>query len=148
LESVAQTGRYRDQPSLNAALFDTKAQLTRLSNIFNAQFKTTPKAAKEAVVWHFYSSYSPDDVHTPFELLVNDLVKGSSLDRGRVEGIVRSDHPWRREIFIDEMAAARIFRRDRFDGWEAAWLKRDVYQSFRRRTRCAFDQIRRLPRWL
>lgn len=116
---------HRDQPALNSALCDTRPRLKVLPDRFNAQFKLTPAVARGAVVWHYYSSmeFAP---HTRFELLVNELMCGAKLDMGSISSMLESSHPWCRGSLIDDLAAARVVRRSRFDGWEAAWLQREI----------------------
>lgn len=55
--SVAKTGRYRDQPSLNHALWTCgECALEILPHLWNAQIGFRPDLAPSARVWHLYSS--------------------------------------------------------------------------------------------
>jgi hypothetical protein len=59
-------------------------------------------------------------------LLAKNLVNGKRLSRKKVAKLIARPHPWRAENLVDDRAAARIILRNRFDGWEAAWLERDA----------------------
>jgi hypothetical protein len=143
MQFFAACGDHRDQPALNSALYNTKPRLTVLQDRFNAQFKMTPAVAAGASLWHYYSS-NKDVQHTRFELLVNDLVRGAKLDKGKIAEMGESTHPWRSENFIDDLAAARVMRRGHFDGWESAWLRREMRQYLFGRTRSAFGRMKRV----
>ena len=133
---------HRDQPALNSALYSTQPRLTVLPDRYNAQFKVTTAVVPDAVLWHYYSS-AGDVPHTRFELLVNDLVRGGSLDMGRIAAMLESGHPWRRDSVIDDWAAAGVVQRGRFDGWESAWLQREFGRYVLGRVRGALRRIKR-----
>jgi len=142
LESTDKLARYRDQPALNTALEHTRPRLMLLPDRFNAQFKVTPSVAHNAVIWHYYSS-SENVAHTPFELLAAELVHGARLDSGRIAAMVKNQHPWRRDSMIDDWAAAGIIRRGQFDGWESAWLLREMRGYLSLRLRVEWNRVRR-----
>jgi hypothetical protein len=57
LANVERTGRYRDQPALNQALSaDHEIQCHTLPHCWNAQIGVKRNLAKEALIWHIYSS--------------------------------------------------------------------------------------------
>lgn len=142
MKSFRERANYRDQPALNSALHNTQARLTVLPDRFNAQFKFTPSVASGAVIWHYYSS-NAEPPQTRFELLVNDLVRGATLDMGKLAEMLKSGHPWRRDTVIDDWAAAGVMRRGRFDGWEAAWLRRETRRYVFGLTRHVLGRIKR-----
>lgn len=143
IRSFARIGNHRDQPAMNSALHDTQPSLTVLSDRFNAQFKSTATVAAGAVIWHYYASLN-NPPHTPFEILTNDLMHGSTLDKGKITAITASEHSWRRDTTIDNWAATAIIRRGCFNGWESAWLRREIIRHILRYVRRWFDWIRRL----
>lgn len=127
LRSCSELGSYRDQPALNSALYDTHPRLTVLPDRFNAQFKKSPRVASNAVLWHYYFSVGGVPC-TPFELLVNAITRGGKVDAGKIASMKACNHPWHRETSIDDLAAAGVMRRGCFDGWEAAWLRREKWR--------------------
>lgn len=140
LESFNRRGNFRDQPALNSALYDTKPRLVVLDDRFNAQIKTNSFVARNANVWHYYSS-AGDAPHTRFELLVNELMQGAKLDKENIAGMLKSRHPWRSDNKIDDWAANAVIRRGRFDGWESAWLRREFKQHMLGRARKVLKRI-------
>lgn len=122
-ESYSRTGRYRDQPALNAALKGAKPDLLVLDDRFNAQFKVTASVALNPLIWHYYSSQNAPP-NTVFDLLVHDLLKGKPLVEKRLIAAVRSPYPWRQSSPIDRWAAERIVRQGHFGGLPAYWLMR------------------------
>lgn len=129
LQSFVQRGSYRDQPALNASLMSTQASLAVLDDKFNAQFKTSPAAAFQAVAWHYYAS---DDAprYTRFEQTVYEVQQGAELDGEVIRAMISHWHPWPRDEgvrgWLDDLAASRVIRRGRFGGWPAAQLKREL----------------------
>ena len=127
----------RDQPAMNAAIRATQPRVAVLPARFNAQFRNTISVIPGAVVWHYYASVR-HPAHTRFELLARAVADGAALDVRTIRSLIRSPHPWRRATPIDDFAAARILRRDRFDGWAALWLRREFGPAIRRRSRELF----------
>lgn len=142
LKCQARIGRYHDQPALNAALRDTGARLSIFPNKFNAQFKVTPRVIPNASAWHYYYSLNSMP-YTAFEILVSDLAQGAKFDHQQVAALVRCSHPWRRSNLIDDYIANSISRRGRFDGWRAAWIKREVIQYSLDKLRRALGSMKR-----
>jgi hypothetical protein len=57
LQSVRETGEFRDQPALNYSLYKlTDVKLHILGHDFNAQLKMRPSLSRTAYIWHTYSS--------------------------------------------------------------------------------------------
>jgi hypothetical protein len=122
-QSFKKTRTYRDQPSFNTALQVINPKFVMLPDRFNAQFKSAPSVAKDAVVWHYYYS-STEELHTPFELLARDMIKGAELDREEVDRMVQSIHPWQSNTMLDDWAAAKVMKRGSYHGLEWALLQR------------------------
>lgn len=131
LESSDIHSYYRDQPALNSALYEIKPKLTVLQNSLNAQIRMSPAVSYNAKVWHYYSIKN-DSPATLFELKVQGLLNGKSLRKKEVIEMTKNFHPWRRSTVLDDFAASRIIGRDSFDGWEAAWLRRELWQHVRK----------------
>ena len=55
-KSVLTTGRLRDQPSLNRALYESGADITVLPGAYNVQAGFIWQGMPDAVVWHFYEN--------------------------------------------------------------------------------------------
>ena len=56
LLNVKETGRLRDQPALNFSLHSTDIDLAVLDHSWNAQTRMRSNLAKDAFIWHTYSS--------------------------------------------------------------------------------------------
>jgi hypothetical protein len=123
-----QNQRFRDQPALNAALHEKKINLSVLDDIYNCQFVRNINNPSNAIIWHYYASGANKPV-TAFELASQKLTKSGIIDYEKIEAMIRCKHPWRSENFVDDLAAKRIIKRNRFDGWEEAVLVRN-YQYF------------------
>jgi len=132
LRSSSELSLHQDQPALNSTLYDLQPRLSILPTRFNAQFRATIGVIPGATIWHYYSSMKkPPD--TRFELLTDELVRGSELETRTVLAMIRSTHPWRRATPLDDLAAARILAHGRFDGWAGRWLRRAIVPGVRRR---------------
>jgi lipopolysaccharide biosynthesis glycosyltransferase len=121
LLSVKECGSYRDQPALNAALYSSKARLIVLQNKYNAQIKANITVAKNASVWHYYSSLDELPI-TAFDAQVQHLLDGITIDRKMIRSMVHRNHPWRRDSYFDDWLASRITRRGRLTNLEVDWL--------------------------
>jgi lipopolysaccharide biosynthesis glycosyltransferase len=141
MASFLERKNYRDQPALNSALHDTKPKLVVLEDRFNAQIKRNISVVRAANIWHYYSSVG-DTPHTSFELLVNELVQGARLDEKIIARILKSKHPWRNNTKVDNWAADRIMQRGQFDGWEAAWLRREFKPYILRKVHKALNRMK------
>jgi hypothetical protein len=142
--SFQKRGDHRDQPSLNSALQFSiqkfRTSFCLLGNQFNAQFKMVPSSAKRAALWHYY--WSGEMTATPYDDLVLRVCKGAEFSRGDVERLIRGSHPWKRDTAIDDWIAHRMMTSDRLNGFEAAWLRREAWQFFRRKISAALGLSR------
>ena len=96
---------YRDQAALNSAIWDTSIKLKILPNVYNAQFRGNPSVAKNALVWHYYSTAQKSIPVTSFEILCLQLMKNKDIALDNVASIINSFHPWRREKIFDDWIA-------------------------------------------
>jgi hypothetical protein len=123
-----QNRRFRDQPALNAALHETKTDLHILNDKYNCQFLRNLQGIPNAILWHYYSSAIKYPI-TAFDLECQRLTKDGVLEYKQVISMIRCNHPWRSNCFIDDIAANRKIRRTDIQGWEDAILNRN-YQYF------------------
>jgi hypothetical protein len=124
LKSYAIAKSPLDQPALNAAIFDTAPRLEILPHRFNAQFKMTPRVALDAALLHFYVSASIDDAPvTEVERLVDRLLKGDRLRHADVESIRWRSHPWRRDGWVDDIAARWVLKKGHFGSEARLWFQ-------------------------
>jgi hypothetical protein len=143
MSGLAERGDYRDQAALNAALFAAQPAVAVLPDGWNAQIRAAPRAARDANVWHYYGSEDEALHDTEFDLLARDLMRGCCLDYSSIARLLKRKHPWRRRTVIDDCAAAVVMRRNRFAGWPAIWLRREVGTHLRRVVRERLLQTRR-----
>jgi lipopolysaccharide biosynthesis glycosyltransferase len=113
---------YRDQPSLNAALFRSTANIQELPHKFNAQIQTAPAVAIDAVIWHSYTSNSSQP-STAFEVIAQKVLNRESLDSIDIKNIINRRHPWRRDSLIDDWVAYRFIKKRSQDCPALTWLK-------------------------
>jgi hypothetical protein len=118
-------GGYRDQPSLNAALENTKPEISVLSDKFNAQWKGNPSAAIDAAIWHYYSSDSGFPP-TVFEHAVQSLLDGGRLEPSLINDLIHRKYPWFTSNVLDRVVSKRLVKYDSYHNWEGAWMQRDL----------------------
>lgn len=125
LSSVAQTGRFRDQPSLNSAVKESKVPFAWLPMHFNAQVDVRPAIAPNASVWHLYSSNGSFAMKTVFDQYILRLQEGKSLTPLCIERLCQSRHPWHIQNLIDWWCVQRILMKDSFleiNSFDRLWL--------------------------
>jgi hypothetical protein len=141
LDWTKQRARYRDQPALNAALFEAQPRLNILSHRFNAQFRTSAGVAKNAIVWHFYSSLG-GPILTGFDELVQRLLQGDGeVFEKQVQALMRQRHPWRRQSILDDLVARVIMAKGRMDLEDQLWFEARRWQSVRHRARRYLSRV-------
>lgn len=121
-DSFQGTGSYRDQPALNEAIRRTNPSVRLLESKFNAQFRSNPKASKNATIWHYYYSQGSRPT-TGFEILLERLCRGDSLSPEDVESIVSVDEPWRLGSPLDRLIHLSIRRSGRLSRFSRTWLE-------------------------
>jgi len=92
LDWHARSGDHRDQLVFNSVICRDDIDFFVLPHRFNAQFKMDRSVAEGAVVWHFYSSFGPDDT-TEFGRLVHSVMSGGELRRSDVAAMARKRRP-------------------------------------------------------
>lgn len=133
LACVDATGGFRDQPSLNAALSTSRAQLTVLPHRYNAQCRINPAASRGAVIDHYYSAQPGSP--TEAERLAAQLTLGAPLTKSGIDALLSSTHPWARRSWLDDLVAARIERRGAIDDLDVLWLEGHRFDSLAIRVR-------------
>jgi lipopolysaccharide biosynthesis glycosyltransferase len=119
--SYLATKNHRDQAAFNSALFNSGAQLHVLPHRYNAQIKSEVTVADGAAIWHHYASDIPS---TAFEALVDKVLKGTAtLTRPHIKSIIRHNHPWRRDSWVDDLAARRAMKKGHFDREDLVWFQ-------------------------
>ena len=139
LKSYELSRNHRDQPALNAAIFDAKAQLHILSHRFNAQCSMSPRTARDAAIWHLYA-INIERPTTTFETLLGRLLKGTVLQRSEIEELVYSSHPWRKDLWIDHLAALWVMRKNRLNAHDYSWFEGHRIESVVNRLRSRFHR--------
>jgi hypothetical protein len=122
LVSCKLTRECRDQPALNAAIFNTQPILMVLPHRYNAQLMCSPRTVVEASIWHYYAS-AVDEPVSEFSVLVHKVLGGAELRVCDVRTMVQSHHPWRRRFWIDDLIADRMIRKGRFSDEYAMWFE-------------------------
>lgn len=121
LENVNKTGRNRDQPALNSAIYDLKLKVYVLDNSYNSQFVMEVSAITDAKIWHYYSSANCPRC-TEFEYYVNTVMACGKIEKKSIEKIVIYNYPWRNEILLDRLVAKRIERNNQLYIFDKLWL--------------------------
>lgn len=121
LRSHVETGGYRDQPALNAAICDSGVDLAVLPHRFNAQFKTRVSTARDAAIWHCYAAAGDPPV-TEFEALVESMLRGMDVTRPMVETVLARWHPWRRTSWRDDCMARIVEFKGEFGWMDSLWF--------------------------
>jgi hypothetical protein len=146
IECFRRNGRYRDQPALNAALFDVKPKLRILPHRFNAQLKLEPRVAAGAAILHYFASRE-DEPTTEFELLVERVRRGAELRTADIEKMIFQSHPWRRQIWLDDLMATQVMRKGRLDPDDYRWFRGQRMNSLARRLARRLN-YRKIKAWL
>lgn len=136
-ESASRLGRNFDQPALNYALHQSPVRLTILPHRYNAQFMYSPSVALDAAIWHYYSINGGDPI-TAYGILLNQLERGLKFDPSLVRPLVRCRHPWRRELWLDDLAARSVKDKPKLDDEDLLWFRGERWASIRLRLRRAF----------
>lgn len=132
LASVAKTGRFRDQPSLNSALADSEVSFAWLANCFNAQVDVRPVFAPDAIVWHLYSSNEKIALKTVFDEYILRLQKGKELTDNSIKRLCKQQHPWQIQNPIDWWCVQRILSRDQFlevSSFDRLWMSKNYEKA-------------------
>ncbi|MFZ0434957.1 MAG: glycosyltransferase [Chthoniobacterales bacterium] len=99
-ESTDKTGRLRDQPSLNQAIYSSNVKCEELPSSYNAQIPSDWIKSHNAVIWHFFSS-SHDKSKTIFDHILSAIPR-SSLDslKHLIGEVLQRTEPWKNGDWI------------------------------------------------
>ncbi|MEI6860922.1 MAG: glycosyltransferase [Verrucomicrobiota bacterium] len=134
LQSCDRLNRSRDQPAFNAALHETGPRLAVLPHRFNAQFRTNPSVADDAVIWHYYASTNEPPM-TEIELIAGRLGARNEIDRPQLARVVARAQPWRRENWLDDVMIRWVRRRKKMNKCDRLWFQGRRLDSLRARGR-------------
>lgn len=123
LESHEKTGLHFDQPALNRAISLSGVSFELMSNTYNAQITANPQSAASAVLWHYYGS-SPNKTLLESDRVISKLIKNQALDHNVISRLITHFHPWRRDSFIDDMAAFNLLNSANLDKTARDWINR------------------------
>ncbi len=130
LESSEQRKYFRDQPALNTALFESDPDINILPDCYNAQFKMELSAAKNAILWHYYSSQDDEPI-TAFEIAVRDLLDNDNLNISKVTRMIKATHPWRCDLWLDNWLGNSVIRKGQLDIPDRLWFSGRRWESTR-----------------
>jgi hypothetical protein len=116
------TNSYRDQPALNASLKEINPKIQILDDKYNAQIKTNPGVAWDAVIWHYYSSVETC-LYTSFDVLVAEIYEEDKFPTAKIKKIIKRKHPWRRDYIVDDIVAYKIKKQNNKNKFDENWLQ-------------------------
>ena len=114
--------RYRDQPALNASLFDTHLKVHILDNKYNAQIEPSVKVAWDAKIWHYYFS-GESNLFTQYEFVLSKKEFQNNPNLAEVRQMIKRKHPWRRDYFFDDLVAKKIEKQGCMTKFDQTWLE-------------------------
>lgn len=91
-------GASRDQPALNAALFESGARCVRMACRYNAQIISNPLSVRDAAVWHYYYSLQYQ-AHSRIDGLIRETIRTQRVDGGRLRDLIEAQSLWRRPFW-------------------------------------------------
>lgn len=91
-------GASRDQPALNAALFESGARCVRMACRYNAQIISNPLSVRDAAVWHYYYSLQYQ-AHSRIDGLIRETIRTQRVDGGRLRDLIETQSLWRRPFW-------------------------------------------------
>lgn len=128
--SMTRLGRHVDQPAMNHALHGSCARLAILPHRYNAQILVAPNVAMDAAVWHYYGSSKRQPL-TTYEVLISRLGEGREVSLSEIRALVACRHPWRRNLWLDDLVARMLRNTSRLEVEHLLWLQGKRWKSFR-----------------
>jgi hypothetical protein len=114
--------RYRDQPSLNASIFDCQLKIHILEDTYNAQIEKSVNVAWDAKIWHYYFS-GESNLLTQYEFVLSKKVFQNIPNLAVVREMIKRKHPWRRTYIIDDLIARKIHWQGKISIFDQSWLE-------------------------
>ena len=99
LASYRQLRKHNDQPGLNAAIHEARIECARLPVRYNAQIGAYPVAMRDAAVWHYNASLEWQ-AFSRIDELIQQAVRSDSVDRRKLEKLMRSQALWTRPFWF------------------------------------------------
>jgi len=123
---------YRDQPALNSALFESGVVCTILSHRYNAQIKMEPSKARDAAIWHYYSSEQGNDTNSIDRLVQTAAISGS-IDITRLRALIQSQAIWPRGFWATRpgLEMIRCSARDLSEAVQSGQDTDELFQKIR-----------------
>jgi len=148
LQSTSTTGKYKDQPSLNSAILDSKIDITWLDNKYNAQVHSRPEVTSDAVIWHIYTSVSyktPSLIidKTLKKLRSNSVITNEDINED-IKEYTKCKHPWLIKNPLDHLAVANMMSNEHLlhaNRWEYLWLSGKYLKSIKILTGIIFSNL-------
>jgi hypothetical protein len=131
LASVEKRGSFRDQPSLNSAIADSGVSFSWLPHRFNAQVDVRPIYAKDATVWHLYSSNGKIAMKTVFDQYIYRLQKGKNVTFSQIQSLCEQQHPWQANNLVDWWCIKGLLSYEGFlevDSLKRLWMAKNYAQ--------------------
>jgi hypothetical protein len=123
--SMAATGKHFDQAALNYAVATTKLEFAWLPAKFNAQIHARPCVAKDAVIWHIYSSGHHPSPRNALDDAVESLQQGKAYGAAEALRTCQRRSPWLISEPVGWYARHSLQRRKAIisgNMWELFWL--------------------------
>jgi lipopolysaccharide biosynthesis glycosyltransferase len=131
LASAEKRGSFRDQPSLNSAIADSGVCFSWLPHRFNAQVDVRPIHAKNAIIWHLYTSNGKIAMKTVFDQYIYQLQKGKNVTFNQIQSLCKQQYPWQANNLVDSWCIQRLLSYEGFlgvDSLERLWMSRNYAQ--------------------
>ncbi len=122
-----------DQPAFNSAIHDSRIVCEQLDPRYNAQIFENPLAAKDGVLWHYYSTQSDYSIFT-FARFIDSALMNQQIDRGALQECIACNHPFKSDSW------------DRFMEWHVQRFASELVDNMRNPTRLAAS-IKRLDEY-
>jgi len=101
------TGRVNDQPALNASINALGTPMKKLPHRYNAQFTMNRDAAKNALVWHYYSTDKSMQNTAIYRLINGRAMKNQVISSRQLIKIMKSQSPWKSMWFRALISATK-----------------------------------------
>ena len=88
-----------DQPSLNAAICESRIECARLPVRFNSQIGACPVTMRDAAIWHYNSSLEWQ-THSHIDERIQQAVRSDSVDIAKLRNLMRTQVLWTRRFWF------------------------------------------------
>lgn len=133
---ISQTASFRDQPSLNAALYDCGADLGILTDEFNAQIDVQPSVAENAAIWHYYFSTNRIKKYW-IDCFLERYIGNNTFSLDHFKRMLKSNNPYRGTHYLGKWVAKLVIRQNKIYKWQQYILRagslKDLYKMISKR---------------